>query len=89
MPVPFHPSELIPRLKSIEGFSLITDLIPLGYVYKYIDNVVEDYVVFPEGQGFGNGDFTYAVKSLIDYAIAGNRLPLKTEFSPNLKIVEK
>jgi len=68
-------------------------------LYKYVNlrdyevvevarSVVNDYSDWDWDQSFGMSDMTYAIQLYIDRVIETYKLPLKTEFSPNLKIVE-
>jgi hypothetical protein len=49
--------------------------------------VADEYSFWDEDQGFGSSDMTYAVERYLDTLIYYSKLPYRTEFSPNLKVV--
>jgi hypothetical protein len=49
--------------------------------------VTDEYSFWDEDQGFGSSDMTYAVERYLDTLIYYSKLPYRTEFSPNLKVV--
>jgi len=93
----FNPSRVLISARKIKGFENIVNKINRHPEMDYIDIVngalselEEDYSEWPEGQGFGSSDFTYAVKSFIDYMIGATELNgyWETAFIPFLTIVE-
>jgi hypothetical protein len=93
---PFNVYRLAYSCNTIEGFSLIKELMnPNERVYSdcfndSINEVINEYSIWPEGQGFGSSDGTYAKKSFIDYMIeySGLYSKLKTEFNPYLSVIK-
>tara|TARA_R110000823_G_scaffold236454_1_gene362162 strand:+ start:445 stop:738 length:294 start_codon:yes stop_codon:yes gene_type:complete len=93
---PFNVYRLADSCNKIEGFSLIKELLnPNEIIYSdcftsSIEEVINEYTDWPEGQGFGSSDGTYAKKSFIDYMIEHSGLysKLKTVFSPYLSVTK-
>jgi hypothetical protein len=56
-----------------------------------LSDVISDFEDWPEDQGFGSSDMTFAKKSFIDSMINMANLSndYKTDFKPFLKVVNK
>tara|TARA_B100000519_G_scaffold192210_1_gene193402 strand:+ start:218 stop:508 length:291 start_codon:yes stop_codon:yes gene_type:complete len=95
MNCPFNVFRLVDACKGIEGYQLIKELIPSNVIYAdsinfSIDEVISEYCDWPEGQGFGSSDGTYAKQSFIDHMInyCGLSTQLKTVFNPHLCVIQ-
>ena len=102
MSLPFNLSTIEYSASLIEGYGVIKNAFPVegkyvkrvitytDAVYEALNEVAEDYQDWPEDQGFGSSDMTYARKSFIDtmISIANLRGYYQTKFQPYLKVVE-
>ena len=101
MSLPFNIARLHEQASTIEGYEVIRNSFPavsnLGFVISYatsvfdsLEEVAEDYMDWPEDQGFGSSDMTYVIKSFIDSMIgrANLRGHYETKFTPRLSVVE-
>ena len=102
MSLPFNLNSVLATASLIEGFDTIRNTFPVegrftkrvitysDAVYEALNDVAEDYQDWPEDQGFGSSDMTYARKSFIDtmISIANLRGYYETKFQPYLKVVE-
>jgi hypothetical protein len=102
MSLPFNPNSVFEIASLTEGYDVIKNAFPVEgkyvkrvityteAVYSALDDLIEDYSDFPEDQGFGSSDMTYARKSFIDTMIdiANLRGYYETKFDPYLKVVE-
>lgn len=92
---PFIRFDLIGKAETIEGYdklrenSWMYDLMRSSYGANVAQTVVDDYSDWDWDQSFGESDFLYATQLFLDRAFEKFNLPFKTEFSPNLKIVDK
>ena len=93
----FNPRLILMRINKIEGFDVVKNSIFSNPKLDFIDlfngsleQLEDDYSDWPEGQGFGSSDFTYALQSFIDYMIDESGLGgvWKTDFKPYLQIVK-
>ena len=103
MSVPFNLNSVLATAQLVEGFDVIKSGFPTigkytGKVITYSDAIydslqclVDDYQDWPEDQGFGSSDMTYARQSFIDFMIQFGNLSdkLETKFDPYLKVVNK
>jgi hypothetical protein len=103
MALPFNLSSVLDSASLIEGYGIIERKFPVigkytNRVITYSDavlealgNTAEDFSDWPEDQGFGSSDMTYARKYFIDYMIniANMDEDYKTDFQPYLKVVRK
>jgi len=103
MSLPFNLSKVHEVSSLIEGYDIIRNSFPVvgkftGRVITYSDavfnsleDVASDYSDWPEDQGFGSSDMTFARKSFIDsmIGIANLHDDYKTDFKPFLKVVQK
>lgn len=89
MSCPFSFQHLSFRVRSINGFELLNA--GESNIYTAVSMVMEDYSDWPEEQGFGSSDMTYAVQSAIDDIIGILELgdKYKTDFIPYLSVVKK
>lgn len=102
MSLPFNLSSLLETASLVEGYGVIKNAFPVKgqfvdrvitypeAVFDALADVAEDYQDWPEDQGFGSSDMTYARKSFIDtmISIANLRGYYQTGFEPYLKVVE-
>ena len=102
MSLPFNPLRVFETATLIEGYGVIERAFPVvgkytnrvitysDAVYEALDSLVEDYSDWPEDQGFGSSDMTYARKNFIDTMISMANLNgyYETKFAPYLKVVE-
>jgi hypothetical protein len=86
----------------IEGYDVIQNAFPVvgkytnrvitysDAVYSAMDELAEDYSDWPEDQGFGSSDMTFARQSFINTMISYANLNgyYMTDFKPYLKVVE-
>lgn len=88
---PFIRYDLIGKAETIEGFDKMQEygLFRSSYAADVAQTVVDDYSDWDWNQSFGESDFLYATQLFLDRAFVKFNLPYKTEFSSNLKIVEK
>jgi len=87
MSCPFSPLSLLSKVKSIKGFDKLE--IPSFRVLEIVLEVCDDWSDWPEGQGFGSSDGTYAAKDVLDNICNSYfRGKLKTDFVPFLSVVE-
>jgi len=103
MALPFHLNSVLDSASLIEGFNIIKNTFPVesrfsgriitysDAVYEAISDVIQDFEDWPEDQGFGSSDMTFARKSFIDsmISVAGLHDDYKTDFQPYLKVVRK
>jgi hypothetical protein len=97
MNAPFNVYRLAYKCNTIEGYSLIKKLMnPNERIYSdcfssSINDLISEYSDWPDGQGFGSSDGTYATKSFIDSMIEYSGLwdTLKTDFTPYLSVIKK
>ena len=102
MALPFNlTSDLSAR--EIEGYNIIENTFPViskwsnrevtitDAIYEALGEVISDFEDWPEDQGFGSSDMTFAKKSFLDsmICIAGLHEEYKTDFKPFLKVVSK
>ena len=92
---PFNVYRLVDACKRIEGYQLIKELMSSNVIHAdsinfSIDEVISEYCDWPEGQGFGSSDGTYATQSFIDHMInyCGLSSELKTTFNPYLCVIK-
>lgn len=102
MSLPFSLTSVFETSSLVEGYDVIKNSFPvegrytnrvityMDAVYDALLDVAEDYQDWPEDQGFGSSDMTYARKSFIDtmISIANLRGYYETKFQPYLKVVE-
>ena len=102
MSLPFNLNSVLATASLIEGFDVIRNSFPVegrftksiitygDAVHSALSDVADDYSDWPEDQGFGSSDMTYARKSFIDtmISIANLRGYYETKFQPYLKVVE-
>jgi hypothetical protein len=102
MSLPFNLSSLLETASLVEGFNVVKNAFPVKgqfvdrvitypeAVFDALAEVADDYQDWPEDQGFGSSDMTYARKSFIDtmISIANLRGYYQTKFQPYLKVVE-
>ena len=102
MALPFNISDVL-LVNHVEGYDIIENAFPViskwnnkpiaitDAIYEALSIVISDYEDWPEDQGFGSSDMTFARKSFIDsmIAIADLHDDYKTDFKPFLKVVSK
>jgi hypothetical protein len=102
MSLPFDPIRVFETAPLIEGYDVIKNAFPvvgkytgrvityLDAVYEALDELREDYSDWPEDQGFGSSDMTFARQSFINSMISLANLNgyYDTAFQPYLKVVE-
>ncbi len=102
MSLPFNLNSVLATASLVEGFDVVRNAFPVEgrftkrvitypeAVFEALNDVAEDYSDWPEDQGFGSSDMTYARKSFIDSMISLANLNgyYQTDFKPNLKVVE-
>jgi len=102
MALPFNLTSVL-SAREIEGYDIIENTFPViskwsgrevtitEAIYEALSEVIQDFEDWPEDQGFGSSDMTFAKKSFIDsmIAIAGLYDDYKTDFKPFLKVVQK
>jgi hypothetical protein len=102
MALPFNIQNVLSARK-IEGYDIIEKAFPViskwsgrevtitDAIYEALTEVIQDFEDWPEDQGFGSSDMTFAKKSFIDTMINMANLSneYKTDFKPFLKIVQK
>ena len=102
MSLPFNLNSVLESSSLVEGFDIVRNAFPVEgrftkrvitypeAVFEALTEVAEDYSDWPEDQGFGSSDMTYARKSFIDtlISIANLRGYYQTDFKPYLKVVE-
>ena len=102
MSLPFNLNSVLATASLIEGFDVVRNAFPVegrftkrvityaDAVYEALNDVAEDYSDWPEDQGFGSSDMTYARQSFINTMIdfANLRGYYETKFDPYLKVVE-
>ena len=102
MSLPFDPIRVFETAPLIEGYDVIKNTFPVvgkyskrvityaDAVHEALDELISDYSDWPEGQGFGSSDMTYARQSFINTMIdfANLRGYYETKFQPYLKVVE-
>ena len=102
MSLPFDPIRVFETAPLIEGYDVIKNAFPtvgkyskrvITYadaVHEALDELISDYSDWPEDQGFGSSDMTYARQSFINTMIdfANLRGYYETKFDPYLKVVE-
>jgi hypothetical protein len=102
MSLPFSLTSVLETASLVEGYGVIKNAFPVKgqfvdriitypeAVFDALAEVAEDYQDWPEDQGFGSSDMTYARKSFIDtmISIANLRGYYETKFQPYLKVVE-
>lgn len=102
MSLPFNPINVWRTASLIEGYDVIQNAFPVvgkytnrvityaDAVYSAMDELAEDYSDWPEDQGFGSSDMTYARMSFINNMISYANLNgyYETKFAPYLKVVE-
>ena len=87
MSCPFSPLSLLSKVKSINGFDKIN--FPSLNLMEFVDEVCYNYSDWPEGQGFGSSDGTYAAKEVLDMICSSFfNGSYKTDFVPFLSVVE-
>jgi hypothetical protein len=103
MALPFNLSSVLDSASLIEGFNIIKNTFPVesrfsertitysDAVHEALSDVIQDFEDWPEDQGFGSSDMTFARKSFIDsmIGIANLHDDYKTDFQPYLKVVRK
>ena len=103
MALPFNLSSVLESASLIEGFNIIKNTFPVesrfsertitysDAVHEALSDVIQDFEDWPEDQGFGSSDMTFARKSFIDsmISVAGLYDDYKTDFQPYLKVVRK
>lgn len=102
MSLPFNPINVWRTASLIEGYDVIQNAFPVvgkytnrvitysEAVYSAMDDLAEDYSDWPEDQGFGSSDMTFARQSFINTMISLANLNgyYMTDFKPYLKVVE-
>jgi hypothetical protein len=102
MTLPFNLTSVL-SAREIEGYDIIENTFPViskwsgrqvtitEAIYEALSEVISDYEDWPEDQGFGSSDMTFAKKSFIDsmIGIANLHDDYKTDFRPFLKVVQK
>jgi hypothetical protein len=102
MALPFNLTSVL-SAREIEGYDIIENTFPViskwsgrqvtitDAIYEALSEVIQDFEDWPEDQGFGSSDMTFAKKSFIDsmIGIAGLHNEYKTDFKPFLKVVNK
>jgi hypothetical protein len=102
MALPFNLTSIL-SVTNIEGYDIIENAFPViskwsgrqvtitDAIYEALSEVISDYEDWPEDQGFGSSDMTFARKSFIDsmIGIANLHDDYKTDFKPFLKVVQK
>jgi hypothetical protein len=102
MSLPFDPIRVFETAPLIEGYDVIKNSFPVvgkytgrvityaDAVYSALESLTEDYSDWPEDQGFGSSDMTYARQNFIDTMITLANLNgyYTTDFKPYLKVVE-
>jgi hypothetical protein len=102
MALPFNLTSVL-SAREIEGYDIIENTFPVtskwsgrqvtitDAIYEALSEVISDYEDWPEDQGFGSSDMTFAKKSFIDsmIGIANLHDDYKTDFKPFLKVVNK
>jgi hypothetical protein len=102
MALPFNLTSVLSARK-IEGYDIIEKAFPViskwsgrevtitDAIYVALSDVISDFEDWPEDQGFGSSDMTFAKKCFIDsmICIAGLHNEYKTDFKPFLKVVNK
>jgi hypothetical protein len=103
MALPFNLNSILDSASLIEGFNIIKNTFPVesrfsertitysDAVHEALSDVIQDFEDWPEDQGFGSSDMTFARKYFIDsmISIAGLHNEYKTDFQPFLKVVNK
>jgi len=102
MALPFNLTSVL-SAREIEGYDIIENTFPViskwsgrevtitDAIYEALSEVIQDFEDWPEDQGFGSSDMTFAKKSFIDTMINMANLSndYKTDFKPFLKVVQK
>jgi len=102
MALPFNLTSVL-SARQIEGYDIIENAFPVtskwsgrevtitDAIYVALSDVMSDFEDWPEDQGFGSSDMTFAKKSFIDSMIGMANLHdnYKTDFKPFLKVVSK
>jgi hypothetical protein len=102
MALPFNLTSIL-SVTNIEGYDIIENAFPVigkytnrtvtitDAIYEALSDVIQDFEDWPEDQGFGSSDMTFARKSFIDsmISVAGLHDDYKTDFQPFLKVVRK
>jgi hypothetical protein len=102
MALPFNLTSVL-SAREIEGYDIIENTFPVTSkwsgrqvtiteaIYEALSEVIQDFEDWPEDQGFGSSDMTFAKKSFIDsmIGIANLHDDYKTDFKPFLKVVQK
>lgn len=102
MSLPFNPINVWRTASLIEGYDVIQNAFPVvgkytnrvitysDAVYSAMDDLADDYSDWPEDQGFGSSDMTFARQSFINTMIGLANLNgyYMTDFKPYLKVVE-
>jgi hypothetical protein len=102
MALPFNLTSVL-SAREIEGYDIIENTFPViskwsgrevtitDAIYVALSDVISDFEDWPEDQGFGSSDMTFAKKSFIDTMINMANLSddYKTDFKPFLKVVSK
>jgi hypothetical protein len=102
MALPFNLTSVL-SAREIEGYDIIENTFPViskwsgrqvtitDAIYVALSDVMSDFEDWPEDQGFGSSDMTFAKKSFIDTMINMANLSneYKTDFKPFLKVVQK
>jgi hypothetical protein len=102
MALPFNLTSVL-SAREIEGYDIIENTFPViskwsgrqvtitEAIYEALSEVIQDFEDWPEDQGFGSSDMTFARKSFIDsmIGIANLHDDYKTDFKPFLKVVQK
>jgi len=102
MALPFNLTSVL-SAREIEGYDIIENTFPViskwsgrevtitEAIYEALSEVIQDFEDWPEDQGFGSSDMTFAKKSFIDsmIGIANLHDDYKTDFKPFLKVVNK
>jgi hypothetical protein len=102
MALPFNLTSVL-SAREIEGYDIIENTFPVvskwsgrqvtitDAIYVALSDVMSDFEDWPEDQGFGSSDMTFAKKSFIDTMINMANLSneYKTDFKPFLKVVNK
>lgn len=102
MSLPFDPIRVFETAPLIEGYDVIKNTFPVvgkytkrvityaDAVHEALSELIEDYNDWPEDQGFGSSDMTFARQSFINTMISLANLNgyYMTDFKPYLKVVE-
>ena len=84
-----HPSTLLERALSIEGFTevVLKNKIAISTLLKNAKIIAEEWTLdWDDDHGFGSSDGTFLLKDFIDTIICGKGY--KTTFNPYLSVIK-